>query len=91
MQMGRWFGFRERYLDLCRIFTTEQLKNWYRHIAIASHELLQEFSEMASQNSTPRDFGLKIRSHHQLMVTNRTKLGKRGEKIEGRSEGGEEG
>ena len=28
MQMGRWFGYRPGYVDLCRLYTTEQLVNW---------------------------------------------------------------
>ena len=30
MQMGRWFGYREGYNDLCRIYTTEDLAEWYQ-------------------------------------------------------------
>ena len=25
MQMGRWFGYKEKYLDVCRLFTTKEL------------------------------------------------------------------
>jgi hypothetical protein len=38
MQMGRWFGYRPGYLDLCRLYTTPDLIGWYRHIALASVE-----------------------------------------------------
>lgn len=63
MQMGRWFGYREGYNDLCRIFTTEELAEWYRHIALANQELRNDLEYMALINSTPEDFGLKVRSH----------------------------
>ena len=36
MQMGRWFGYRDGYLDVCRIYTTQELAEWYRFIASAS-------------------------------------------------------
>ena len=39
MQMGRWFGYRPGYIDLCRLFTTEELVEWFGHIADASEEL----------------------------------------------------
>ena len=39
MQMGRWFGYRDKYLDVCRLFTTSELKSWMTHIADASSEL----------------------------------------------------
>lgn len=70
MQMGRWFGYREGYNDFCRIFTTEELSDWYRHIAGATAELRDEIDYMAALNRTPEEFGLKVRSHPgRLVVT----------------------
>ena len=74
MQMGRWFGYRHGYLDLCRIWTTSEISGWYRAIALAIHELVEEFKEMASEGFTPKQFGLKVRDHPVMMITNRTKL-----------------
>ena len=73
MQMGRWFGYRHNYLDLCRLWTTSDIRVWYRHIATAAEELTQDFNEMVTQGRTPEDFGLRVRSHPDLMVTNRMK------------------
>lgn len=63
MQMGRWFGYRPKYLDLCRLYTTSELVEWYEHITIASEELRQEFDYMAMLDKTPAEFGLKVRTH----------------------------
>lgn len=63
MQMGRWFGYRPGYLDLCRLYTTEELVSWYTHITLASDELRADFDEMAAKGMTPADFGLKVRTH----------------------------
>jgi hypothetical protein len=63
MQMGRWFGYRDGYNDLCRIFTTGELIDWYRHIALANSELKNEFDYMAAIGSSPEKFGLKVRNH----------------------------
>ena len=30
MQMGRWFGYRDGYLDVCRLYTTAELLEWLR-------------------------------------------------------------
>lgn len=54
MQMGRWFGYRPGYLDLCRLFITEDLHWWYRHIALAEVELRREFDRMKAAGLTPR-------------------------------------
>jgi hypothetical protein len=74
MQMGRWFGYRPGYLDLCRLYTTDDLVEWFEHIADAAEELRAEFDYMADSGLTPRDYGLKVRSHPVLMVTSPLKM-----------------
>lgn len=74
MQMGRWFGYRPGYLDLCRLYTTPELCEWFEHITDAAEELREEFDLMAASNGTPRDYGLKVQSHSVLMVTSRLKM-----------------
>lgn len=70
MQMGRWFGYRNDYLDLCRLYTTTNIVNAYRHIALATEELKQEFDQMHEMREKPRNWGLRVRSHPGvLMVT----------------------
>ncbi len=68
MQMGRWFGYRPGYLDLCRLFTTRTLIGWYRHIALAEAELRREFDYMVAARLTPLDYGLRVRTHPEGMV-----------------------
>jgi hypothetical protein len=68
MQMGRWFGYRPGYLDLCRLYTTPELVSWYRHIALASEELRKEFEYMAHIGSDPTNFGLRVRTHSAGMT-----------------------
>lgn len=63
LQMGRWFGYRPGYLDLCRLYTTEELVGWYQHISIATEELKREFRLMELSNLTPEEYGLKVRTH----------------------------
>ncbi len=74
MQMGRWFGYRPDYLDLCRLYTTEDLVEWFEHIADASEELREEFDLMVASGATPKEYGLKVMSHPTLMVTSRLKM-----------------
>lgn len=74
MQMGRWFGYRHGYADLCRLYTTVELQRWYQHITMASEELRNEFDAMARLRLTPKEFGLKVQTHPgQLMVTSADK------------------
>ena len=75
MQMGRWFGYRPNYLDLCRLYTTDELVEWYRHITVASEELRKEFDYMANMSATPEEFGLKVRTHPSgLIITGANKM-----------------
>ena len=76
MQMGRWFGYRPNYEDLCRIWMLEEAASWYAHIGEATEELQHELKRMEQANATPEQFGLAVRSHPSaLMVTARNKLG----------------
>jgi hypothetical protein len=75
MQMGRWFGYRDGYLDLCRLWITDEAADWYSHIMEATEELRAEFKRMRALSLTPRDFGLKVRAHpDSLIVTARNKM-----------------
>jgi hypothetical protein len=75
MQMGRWFGFRPGYIDLCRLYTSQELVDWYRFINIASEELRTEFDFMASMDATPKEYGLRVRTHPDgLKITSVNKM-----------------
>jgi len=74
MQMGRWFGYRPGYEDLCRIYLTPELKTWFRHIAEADEELRSEFEYMSSTGRTPKQYGLRVQSHTVLTVTSPLKM-----------------
>lgn len=76
MQMGRWFGYRSGYEDLCRVWMPEEAEGWYAHIAESIEELRDELRLMEAANATPEQFGLKVRSHPDtLIVTARNKMG----------------
>ncbi|MDF9832410.1 hypothetical protein M2103_000620 [Ereboglobus sp. PH5-5] len=75
LQMGRWFGYREDYQDLCRIFMKQEAVSWYAHISSAVEELREKFREMERRGLTPLEFGLRVRSHPAaLIVTAKNKM-----------------
>ncbi len=75
LQMGRWFGYRDGYGDLCRVFLSEEAEGWYRHVADATNELKRDFSRMRRQKATPAEFGLRVRTHPDtLLITARNKM-----------------
>ena len=75
MQMGRWFGYRPGYEDLCRLYTTTILRDWYREITAASEELRTDFDDMVEKKGSPDDYGLRVRqSAAGLSVTAPSKM-----------------
>lgn len=75
MQMGRWFGYRPGYVDLCRLYTTNQIFEWFNHITMATEEMRNDFDEMTATHQRPKDFRLKVRNHQGLLtITSLNKL-----------------
>lgn len=74
MQMGRWFGYRPGYLDLCRVYAPPGVISHFRQISIATTELLREVKILESTGMTPRDFGLRVRHSPGMLITASTKM-----------------
>ncbi|WP_201859341.1 Z1 domain-containing protein [Microvirga soli] len=74
MQMGRWFGYRPGYIDLCRLFVTPDLQLWFRHVAGAAEELRSRIDTMSRLGATPEQYGLRIKSHEIMAVTASNKM-----------------
>jgi hypothetical protein len=75
LQMGRWFGYRDTYADVCRLWLTEEAQHWYTHITAATAEMRSEIRRMRNLGLTPSQFGLKVRAHpDSLIVTARNKM-----------------
>lgn len=76
MQMGRWFGYRPAYEDLCRVWMPADGVGWYAHIHEAMDDLQTQLKRMELAKATPAQFGLAVRSHPEaLIVTARNKMG----------------
>jgi hypothetical protein len=81
MQMGRWFGYRPRYGDLCRVYTTPLLYETFREIALAMDDLRGDLDRMADAGKSPEDFGLRVRTPSDgLLITAANKI-RRGEEV----------
>ncbi len=83
LQMGRWFGYRNKYEDLCRIYMPKEIEVWYQHIAEVVEELKEDLKELQLSKRPPKDYGLRIRTHPEsLLITARNKMQNTGEIIE---------
>ena len=75
MQMARWFGYRDGYQDLCRLWINEESADDYRFSADSIEELRTDLRLMLRQKLTPEDFGLAVKKHPgALLITARNKM-----------------
>lgn len=75
MQMGRWFGYKDNYAELCRIWTSKTNANWFSYIANATEDLKDEIRTMELLGKTPREFGLYVKQDIRgLYITSRNKM-----------------
>lgn len=75
LQMGRWFGYRENYDDIFKIWMAEDTIDWFGYITDAVNELKEELRRMEQMNATPKEFGLKVRqAPGALLITARNKM-----------------
>lgn len=75
MQMGRWFGYRNGYEDLFRIWTCENSSEWYKEIALATNQLREDMDTMAKTEKKPSEFGIRVRHDcSQLGITSQNKM-----------------
>ncbi len=74
MQMGRWFGYRPGYLDLCRLFTTDDLYNKFEIISYSVMNLISQFDDMNILKSDPEHFGLKVATDPSILISARNKV-----------------
>ncbi|MBX3077977.1 MAG: hypothetical protein KF692_01925 [Cryobacterium sp.] len=69
LQMGRWFGYRDGYEDLWRVWMPEKLSEWFRDLALVEAEIRQDIREAAREGLTPDRVGVRIRLHPSMAIT----------------------
>lgn len=79
LQMCRWFGYRPKYQDLCRVYMTQINIDSFSAVLAAVDNLKAQFAEMETQKKSPKDFGLMVRESPDslettLLVTARNKM-----------------
>lgn len=75
LQMGRWFGYRPDYDDLCRVWMAPEAQDWFGHIAEVVNELRTDIRHMHINRLPPSRFGIRVKSHPDLLlVTAKNKM-----------------
>lgn len=76
LQMGRWFGYRRGYADLTRIWMTDEMRQWFRHLATVEQEIRYDIERYEAEHRTPIDLGVRIKTHPKLAITAAAKMQK---------------
>jgi hypothetical protein len=61
LQMGRWFGYRPGFENICRIHATAALIADFSAVCESVEELRNDFERMVRLGKLPIEFGLKVR------------------------------
>lgn len=74
LQMGRWFGYKTGWLDVCRVFTTTEYLNNFLNVGNAIERFKKDLSYMAEEHLNPRQVGQRIMYSPNLIPTSRNKM-----------------
>ena len=79
LQMCRWFGYRPKYEDLCRVYLSQVNVDNFNAVLDAVEDLKDQFAEMDRNDKKPSDFGLMVRESPEtlgttMLITSRNKL-----------------
>jgi hypothetical protein len=75
LQMGRWFGFRQGYEDLPRIWMQPSLALEFKFLSLVEEEIRQDMHHMERTQVTPREMGVRVRAHPgRLAIVARNKM-----------------
>jgi hypothetical protein len=73
-QAGRWFGYRNGYADMQRIWSTEATFGFFRDLALVDRDVREQIVELCRQGVSPRQLPVSVRKHEILEITSRYKL-----------------
>lgn len=74
LQMGRWFGYRTHYGDLPRIWMTDELREWFSHLATVEAEMRQDIDRYMNPDVNPLNFAVRLRTHPKMSITTKAKM-----------------
>ena len=72
--MGRWFGFRNGYQDLPRIWMPDELRDWFHDLATVEAELREELDVYIQERTSPMEVQARIRMHPDMVITSKAKM-----------------
>lgn len=76
MQMGRWFGYRDAYKELCKVYMLQSSASYYEEIVESVEELMRDMREMHDKKQKPQEYGIRVRNdfYNNLKITAANKM-----------------
>ena len=75
LQMGRWFGYKDGFAEVCRVWTNPGVQAWFGYIGRVNEELKTDIDDMCAQKKTPAEYGLHVQEDMTgLIMTSRAKM-----------------
>lgn len=73
LQMCRWYGFRGGYGDLIRIWTTQEIADWFVELAVVEQSLRDSIVRLEREGKRPDQMQVAVRAHGRLALTSAAK------------------
>lgn len=73
LQMARWYGFRQGYDDLIRIWTTDGVARWFGELALVEQAMRDSIQALDRAGRRPDEMAIRLRAHSELLLTARNK------------------
>ena len=74
MQMGRWFGYREGFEDLPRVWVEERVRDAFFDLATLESEIRRDIARYAEEEISPETFAVRIRKIPGMTITAPAKM-----------------
>lgn len=74
LQMARWFGYRNGWIDVCRIYTSSRFMRDFITVGKVLERFKLDLANMFNDNLNPRDVGQRIMYSSNLLPTSRNKM-----------------
>lgn len=74
MQMGRWFGYREGFEDLPRVWVEDGVRDLFFDLATIEAEIRRDIARYAEEEITPLEFAVRIRQIPGMAITAPAKM-----------------
>jgi hypothetical protein len=71
LQMARWFGYRDGYEDLLRVYTSQSITDAFEHLLQVEEDLREEIKSYERNGIKPSDFAPAVRAHMKMRPSGR--------------------